>query len=219
MGTIKKAAERSAQSQVELWQDNHYYDEAEPYIEEQWKNLIWPIIKNLNFSHVVDLACGRGRNTTKLIPICKKISLVDIASNNIKFCKKRFKKESKVDYYLGSGVEIPVPDNSVSLVYCFDAMVHFPPEVVFEYLNEIKRVLIPGGAAFLHHSNWNKNSNINFSTNPHARNHMSRNLMMYWANSIDLKIVSSQIIDWGEGIYKATDLDCVTLLRKKICQG
>lgn len=218
MAEIRELAQKAAQNQTPLWENNTYYADAEKYIDSQWETYIWPRIKDCDFRHIIDLACGQGRNSEKLLNIVdKRLTLVDLAKNNIKACQERFKGKpgaEKIRYVVGDGVSIPTFDNAVSLVYCWDAMVHFPPEVVYSYLQETYRALQPGGMAFFHHSNFSGNDNIHFGYNPHARNHMTKNLFCYWAKVAGLRIISSDIIDWGSGAYTISDLDCITVLKK-----
>jgi ubiquinone/menaquinone biosynthesis C-methylase UbiE len=193
-----------------VWDENDYYHMAEDYIESQWKNLIWPVIKDCDFSMVVDLAAGHGRNTRKLLGVSKNIAVVDLSENNIEYCKNRFKDETGITYHACDGQSIPLWGDTYTLVYCFDAMVHFEPETVFNYLHEIYRVLVPGGRAFLHHSNNGGIVNQDWKLNPHARNYMTQSLFRYWAKKAGFKIIYSQIIDWVE----SKNLDCITVLEK-----
>lgn len=200
----------------DIWTGNAYYQDAEKWMEIQWHEMVWPIIKDCDFSNVVDLACGRGRNTTKLIPVSKKITLIDICQDNIDYCKTRFKKEKGLSFKKCDGDSIPMKDESVSLMYCFDAMVHFDPEIVYNYLNETFRVLKPGGMAFFHHSNYSLWCNTDWRHNPHARNFMTYHLFSLWARKAGLEVVSQKVIPWGEketGTY-AEGLDCLSFLRR-----
>ena len=193
-----------------IWDNNKYYSLAESKIDKQWETLIWPVIQDCDFSSVIDLAAGRGRNTRKLIEKSEKIVIVDFVESNIESCKERFASYDKVKYALCDGKSIPLESDNYSLVYCFDAMVHFEPEIVLEYLEDIYRILIDGGKAFLHHSNNPGPVNVNWKYNPHARNYMTGNLFRYWAKRIGFKVLVNQPIDW----VGVENLDCLTLLQK-----
>ncbi len=45
------------------WSAGPYYEEAEAGMDAQWRDLIWPFIKECDFSGVVDLPAGHGRNS------------------------------------------------------------------------------------------------------------------------------------------------------------
>ena len=194
-----------------IWSENSYYSMAEIFIEEQWEGIIWPRINGFDFSNVVDLAAGHGRNSKYLVRHSDKLTIVDLCRENIVKCRKRFAKYPNVDYKICDGKTIPVDSCSVSLLYCFDAMVHFEPETVRFYLCEAQRIMTRKAKAFLHHSNYQGFCNVDFRKNPHARNFMSKNLFQYWARKCGFKVLSSEIINWGN----SKNLDCITILEKQ----
>jgi len=193
-----------------IWANNPYYDHAEPFMQEQWDNLIYSRIKDCDFSYVVDLACGRGRNSVKLAIRSKHLVLVDICQQNLEACQQRFSCLSGIEYLLCDGQSIPVQPDTATLVYCFDAMVHFDPVAVFRYIEDCAKVLRPDGIGFFHHSNYSGNQNGDWRHNPHARNHMTQQLFVDKCKEVGLSIVSSDIIDWGT----AEGLDCITVVKK-----
>ncbi|MFV3078107.1 class I SAM-dependent methyltransferase [Niveispirillum fermenti] len=194
------------------WKAAKYYDDAEASIDSQWNRFIWPSINCCSFDYVVDLACGHGRNTAKLAEISKKVVAIDVNSENVEYCTERFRSRENVIVRQTDGTTLAgVPDEVVSLVYCFDAMVHFDSDVVREYIKEIRRVLRVGGHAFLHHSAMDKNPVGSFRNNPGWRNYMSPSLMAHWANKSGLSVANQVMLDWrGDGVV----LDCLTFLKR-----
>lgn len=194
----------------DLWLPEHaYFRSAEADMDPQWNDLVHPFIRYCDFTDTVDLACGHGRNSTKLVGLATRLTLIDVQPGNIEICRKRFAGHPNVTCHVGNGFDLqPVPDGSISLVYCFDAMVHFYPEVVRAYLHDIARVLKRGGQTFLHHSNY-PGTGIWWS-NPHARNRMTRKLFGNYAAEAGLLLLDQRVLDWG------TDkgLDCISLLEK-----
>ena len=192
-----------------------YFDQAEPDIDAQWKNLIWPMIKDLDFSSVVDLAAGHGRNSEKLKEVAEKIFIVDINQENIDYCQKRFLGANKFEFIKSDGFSLrPISNNSISLIYCFDAMVHFDSDIVKAYLMEFFRVLQPGGYGFCHHSNYTENPVGDFKESPHWRNFMSKQLFAHYCAKANLQVISTKVINWGAGSDFYPELDCLTLFRK-----
>jgi ubiquinone/menaquinone biosynthesis C-methylase UbiE len=123
-----------------------YYDIVEPCMAEQWRELIWPRIRRLDFSHVLDLAAGHGRNSARLREVAGRITIVDINRENVDYCRERFQGDDRFTFLTNDGLSLRgVADDSISLVYSFDSMVHFDSDVMREYLKEIRRVLKPGG--------------------------------------------------------------------------
>lgn len=192
------------------WKRAAYYDEAEHAIEQQWKTLIWPKIRHCSFDVVVDLAAGHGRNSRKLLEHAKQLYIVDVNEENVEFCRSRFSGQSNVTIFRNNGYALdPIGDQTVSLLYCFDAMVHFDSDVVRSYLGEIFRILRPGGHAFLHHSNMSSNPTGSHRDTPGWRHFMTKELMAHWAAKAGLGIESQHAFDWRPGIS-----DCFTTLRR-----
>lgn len=202
---------RAAREIGDDWKASSYYDSAERYMQDLWEGIIWPVIKDCDFSCVVDLAAGHGRNTERLKEFARKIYVVDINEENIQFCRQRFAGDDRIAFLKNDGVKLDgIADGEATLVYCFDAMVHFDSDIVRSYLQEFGRVLKPRGHGFCHHSNYEKNPGGNFRDNPAWRNFMSQSLFRHYCAKEGLEVVRSQIIDWDG----TPGLDCVTLLRK-----
>ncbi|MCF3591023.1 methyltransferase domain-containing protein [Planktothrix agardhii 1029] len=212
ISTIQDNLCRLAAYSGEPWLPSHeYFIKAEAHIDRLWESLIWPFIDDCDFSNVLDLAAGHGRNSRKLLESAKSDHLVilDIQEGNIEVCKQRFPNWSNINYIVGSGYDLcGLDDNSISLVYCFDAMVHFAPEVVQSYLIEIYRILREGGRAFLHHSNYTGGKD--WKVNPNGRNYMSASLFTEYAQEANLQVVRQRIINWGG----SENIDCLSLVEK-----
>ena len=134
---------------------------------------------------------------------------MDIQAANIAVCERRFGKNNIVSFYTNNGFDMrPLAEGSISLIYCFDAMVHFDSDVIRSYLRDSFRVLKPNGRAFFHHSNYV--GGHDWRENPHSRNFMSAELFEHYAMKEQLQIVRQKILRWG-GIE---NLDCFTLLER-----
>ncbi len=192
------------------WNRAAYYDDAESAIEQQWKAMIWPKIRHCSFDVVVDLAAGHGRNSRKLLEHARKLYVVDVNEENVSFCRSRFADQPNVTIFRNNGYSLwPIEDQTVSLLYCFDAMVHFDSDVIRNYLTDIFRVLRDGGHAFLHHSNMSTNPTGSHRDTPGWRHFMTRELMAHWAHKAGFAIESQQVFDWRPGIS-----DCFTVLAR-----
>lgn len=194
------------------WVEAPYYDLAEKSMDAQWANIIYPLIQGCDFREVVDLAAGHGRNTAKLLQYAKKVWVFDVNQTNIDYCKRRFASEPRVDYVLCDGASFrPLRNGSISLVYSFDAMVHFHSDVIREYLRDAFRVLERGGHVFFHHSDTSSNPTGSFRDFPGWRNFMTLELMAHWAAKEGFLIVQQRPLDWErDGTVK----DGLTLLAK-----
>ena len=184
-------------------------------MNELWRELVWPVIEGSDFTTVVDLAAGHGRNTAKLLPLAQRLYVVDLHEENIAVCRQRFGDDPWRHYLVNNGVDLAgVPDDAVSLVYSFDAMVHFDSDVVRGYLRETRRVLRPGGRGFFHHSNYIGNSggfvDGGGNAGPGHRNFMHQALFAHYAAKEGLRVLRQHVIDWNH--HPA--LDCLTLLER-----
>ena len=103
-------------------------------------------------THVLEIAPGHGRWTEYLIARAGRVTAVDLSPSCIDYCRQRFAGAANVDYHVTDGTSLP-PDAQVDFVWSFDAFVHMDRDVIASYLREIARVLKPGGAAIVHHSN------------------------------------------------------------------
>jgi SAM-dependent methyltransferase len=197
------------------WKISPYYDIAEQGIERQWTQLVWPFLTSaqeggIDFSTTVELAAGHGRNSGKLLPLAGKLHLVDVNAENISFLRERFGNNPKIEYHINNGYSLPfILNQTVSFIYCFDSMVHFDSDVVRSYLREFARILIPGGKAFAHHSNYVGNPGGDVHANPAWRNFMSQELFSHYAKKEGLTIIRQKKIDWQ---FDKSFIDCFTLL-------
>jgi SAM-dependent methyltransferase len=194
-----------------------YFTDAEGAIEKQWDTIIYPIIKDLDFSSVLDLACGHGRNSEYLRRLTKQLHLVDVNQSCIDACRERFGDEldgTRFFYHVTDGNHLRmIPRGSISLVYTWDSMVHFDKLVVKDYVNDICRVLKPGGSAFLHHSNYGATApDSDWAHNTGTRSDMSSELMRSYAREAGLEVVRQDIQGLKEG-WGIDGLDCVSVLR------
>ena len=203
-----------------------YYDYAE---SKEWMDTFWNedsvflrAFKELELTDMIELACGHGRHIPKYFNDAGRITLIDANRENIDFTRNRLNSLysedecKKVNYVTNNGYDLrELSDNTYTAIFCYDAMVHFTMWDIFSYLKETARVLKNGGRALYHHSNYDWDYKASFCDSPHNRNFMSKNLFAYMAYKVGLKIVSQQVIDWGDKDSKVDNLDCVSLLEKK----
>ena len=187
--------------------------EKEEAVAVFWEShsLFYQDFQKLDLKNVIELACGRGRHVSHYLKLAGRITLVDILEENMHFCEERFKDMDKISFYQNNGYNLAeLASDSYSALFSYDSMVHFEMLDVYEYLKDIYRVLMEGGRALLHHSNYSADYKTDFSKTPHARCFMSKDIFAYLANRVGFKRLEQRTIDW----YGAKDLDCITLLEK-----
>lgn len=210
-----RVAENLAQNRFS-WSESDYYDVAEDAMDMQWSH-IFPMIRDADFTSVLELAPGHGRNTLKLMEVAGEIHLVDLNATCIEYCRQRFAGHAgpcRLSYHVNDGTSLPMlADGSISFVYSFDAMVHFDRDIVRDYVREFARVMRPGARGFVHYSNYGQfaeDPDSNWRQNPHWRSTMSRALFAEFCAEAGLEVVQDRLVDW-EGVPQ---LDCVTVFAK-----
>ncbi|MFZ1154408.1 MAG: class I SAM-dependent methyltransferase [Solirubrobacteraceae bacterium] len=115
---------------------------------------------------------------------------------------------------ISSGNDLPgVEDRSIEVVWSFDVFVHVAPRDQAAYLEEIARVLTPGGVAVVHHSDGRNRGQL---PSRHGwRSPMSRDLFAALAIERGLQ-VECQLDSWGlDGRYDLSGYaDAITVCRR-----
>ncbi|KGQ18535.1 Methyltransferase type 11 [Lysobacter dokdonensis DS-58] len=197
----------------EPWKESAYYADA-----EQWTFVFWDpahpfrsYFDRLDLRNTIELACGHGRHAERTAAMAGSLTLMDIHQANLDACRARLGHLPNVRIERNNGYDFrPVEDGSATAIYCYDAMVHFSPDLVASYLQDAARVLAPGGMALFHHSNHDSGSDRHYGLNTHARNRMTLERFSELAREAGLEIADSRALDWGE----AVELDGLTLVRR-----
>jgi len=195
-----------------------YYADAEKYIRAQWDQLIWPMIRDFDFSVTLDFACGQGRNTALLANVAKELYAVDANPDALEVARQRFagKQRCPINVILNNGQDLSaIASGTISALYSFDSMVHFEKRLMDLYLPEFARVMRPGARGFVHHSNFGR-----MSDDPDFRNNLS------WRSNVDkdwfarccwrhgLWPIQQTLLNWHVGQCEFQDLDCLTVIYK-----
>jgi len=126
------------------------------------REVVWPEFSFLFTDFLVpgdkilDIGCGNGR----FFELCNnKISYFGIDSSEelIKIAKNRY---AEANFQVADALKLPFSDNYFDKVYSIAVFQHIPSkEFRQQFLNEVKRVLKPGGFLFLTVWNlWNWNN-------------------------------------------------------------
>lgn len=194
----------------DLW--NEYFERAEADMDAQWRDVIFPLIRDFDFETVLELAPGMGRNTEKLSALAKKIYAVDYNRYALEQCRERLGEQvgdCRIEYHANNGTDLAmIADGAISAIYCWDAAVHFDKEVIADYVAEFARVLKPGGRGFVHHSNLGARADKDIKKNPHWRSNMSKELFAELCRRSGLRVSSQTDVAWGE------ITDCASIFTK-----
>jgi SAM-dependent methyltransferase len=195
-----------------------YYKSAELAAQAQYQKFIKPIIdqfeRDLDYSNVLDFACGEGRIAELMQERCQHLQLIDASTKAVDFCRERFAKYSHVQVQCNAAGALPQATNSLSLVYSWDAMVHFSYKSLDFYLCEFSRVLQHHGYVVMHHSNLAVLADQmrvfdQWSLNVGGRSNISKDDIVFIAKHHGFEVVNQTVIDWG-----VSNMDCISVLRK-----
>jgi hypothetical protein len=205
--------ERIVKDEGFLWGDNAtevYFEPAEAYMDVQWEMVQGFLGTHpIDYTSIMELSCGHGRNSERLAVLSKRMVLVDVVPENILFCKNRF-SDKPWQFIINNGFDLrELPNESITFVYCFEAAVHFDLEIILSYIKEFRRVMTPGAFGFVHHSNLTTNPGEDFRNHPHKRNFMSKEIFTHLCVHNGLDIVDQHVFDQG-----GPQADCFSLFRK-----
>lgn len=104
---------------------------------------------------VVEIGSGGGRWTQYLARAAQLI-VVEYNPEAFGYLRERFPDVRLTTYQTGGAEMCGIDDGTVDFVFTFDVFVHLEPEVIGNYLQEIERVLRPGGVAVVHYGDVRK---------------------------------------------------------------
>lgn len=132
----------------DLWSDNWGSARA------QWYGCLLPRIFPFLSGRILEIAPGHGRWTQFLQGHCSSLIGIDLSPACVDYCRERFKNQPKLTFQANDGYRLPmIESESIDFAFSFDSLVHAEADVLSSYVKELARVLKPGGAAFIHHSN------------------------------------------------------------------
>ena len=130
-----------------------------------------PFIKG----NILELGCGEGRGVEEIAPLGKQYTGIDKIEPIIKKLKSRY---PSYRFESGSFPPVPFPDQSFDTVVSFQVIEHVKNDL--GYLEEIYRILTPGGKAIL----TTPNIKMTLTRNPwHIREYTAQQL-----NSLCLRV-------------------------------
>ncbi len=164
---------------------------------------------------VLEIGPGGGRWSVVLAPRAERLILVDVTERVLAVCRERLGSPDGVSYVRSSGSDLPgVADGSVDAVWSFDVFVHVAPLDQAGYLDEIARVLRPGGVAAIHHADGRNRGDLPSRLGWRAP--MSAGLFAALARERGLA-VREQIYSWSGGLHDLSAFgDVITVLERSV---
>ena len=116
--------------------NNRYVDNYLPDIETSLKSLI----ESNGYKTILEAGCGTGRWISSLEEVSKKVFGLDYSFDMMKIPKTN---KSNLNLVNADAVHIPFKDNFFDLIFCVNAIHHFPDKEKF--IAECKRTLTSNG--------------------------------------------------------------------------
>ncbi|MBW3547508.1 MAG: class I SAM-dependent methyltransferase [Actinobacteria bacterium] len=99
---------------------------------------------------MLDLGCGIGRVARYVAPRCELLWAVDASEQMLTMARRRLGDLPNVRYERCLDNAVPVvPDASVDLAYSVLVLQHLEREDAFQLLRDLRRMVRPGGVAWL----------------------------------------------------------------------
>ncbi len=118
-----------------------------PEVLDLWMNVVSSYVQDHQVKTILDLGCGTGR-FTEALAVCFDAEVVGLDPSSKMLGQARAKqRDPRVRYELGRAENIPLPDDSVDLIFISMALHHFDDPAVAA--RECRRVLKPKATLFL----------------------------------------------------------------------
>jgi ubiquinone/menaquinone biosynthesis C-methylase UbiE len=111
---------------------------------------IYNRLLSLDNKHILELGCGSAQITRDIATSGTKRKVTAFEVDEIAYEKNlQIKDLPNVTFGLAGAQEIPLQDESVDVVFMFKSLHHVPLELMNVSMHEIRRVLKPGGLAYI----------------------------------------------------------------------
>ncbi|PSB52790.1 hypothetical protein C7B67_05615 [filamentous cyanobacterium Phorm 6] len=113
---------------------------------------------------VLDIASGEGYGSASLSKFARSVVGVDIDSKSVEYANQKYGDRPNLEFVVGACEAIPLPSQSVDIVTSFETIEHHNQHE--EMMQEIKRVLNPGGLLIISSPNRLTYSDLPEYSNP-----------------------------------------------------
>lgn len=163
-------------------------------------------------SSILEIGCGNGRWSEDLLEKANQLILIDIVPYCIEQCKIKFKDYDFVECHVTNGKDLSfLEDTTIDFVFSIDVFIQVNSIDTLNYMEEIARVLKPGGKGLIHHSKKGQ-------TMSGWRSDMTQEKMRSMCE-LNKLLVLDQFSEWENGkfqIWPGRDSDAITIFQKPL---
>ena len=128
------------------------YDHSNPFLNTFEKDELFTLLGDLNGKKVLDIGSGTGRSVTRLkVTGASDVTALDISPEMLEILKE---EHPTVETVIGNVEKLPFKDDSFETITALFVIVHIGD--LREMLDEVYRVLKPGGVFILSNINQKK---------------------------------------------------------------
>jgi autotransporter strand-loop-strand O-heptosyltransferase len=191
----------------DVWeQDGHEWSEQFGGTDKLWEEYIGSDIEKYLSGNVLEIACGHGRMTEKLLQNEIEYTGIDLNQNCVDRCKEIFVDYSNVNFIVNDGISLNmIGDKSIDLVFSWDSFVHMHKNVVESYFSEISRVIKDDGKILIHHANFSGGYDLSFK-NWHGRANLTHQEFLTICKKYSIKIINQRPIVMKTENSSVTDM-------------
>ena len=107
-------------------------------------------------ARILEIGCGGGKFSERLAGLAGTLVCADVSSEMLGRTHERLNLRKNVSFQKLNGHDLHrFIKDTFDFVFSFDTFVHIDMEDTYSYLEEIRRVLRPGGKGLLHFANLN----------------------------------------------------------------
>jgi ubiquinone/menaquinone biosynthesis C-methylase UbiE len=158
MARNNKEYERDYKSHATTYDQQRFEGKDKQYLEFVRTDAFFALMPKDKSLKVLDVACGTGRGTIMLGQKGYTVTGIDYTQEMLDHAEKK-KKElqlNNINFQQGSARELPFPDDTFNCVVSFNFMHMFGLEPQKEFIEEMTRVLKPGGTLIVEFDSYYK---------------------------------------------------------------
>lgn len=147
---------------------------------------------------VLEIGPGGGRWTEVLRNRAAKVFVLEVSERALAVCRKRFVGCENIQYMLGDGRSVALPNASLDAIWSYDVFVHVNPVDAHSYFSEFGRLLRPGAHAVVHHPGHGSAS----ERKQEHRSDLTDAMVVRFANESGLEVVfqTTELVNRGDAL-------------------